>query len=65
MQMCVACTSDLEKNSTIDDELKDTQNVFTVLCFIVLSSFCILLYTRANVICIKFLLTYLLCCSFT
>ena len=31
-----------------------------ILCFIVLSSFCILLYTCANVICIKFLLTYLL-----
>ena len=31
------------------------------MCFIVLSSFCILLYTSANVICIKFyLLTYLL-----
>ena len=28
--------------------------------FIVLSSFCILLYTCVNVICIKFLLTYLL-----
>ena len=27
-----------------------------ILCFIVLSSFCILLYTCANVICIKFLL---------
>ena len=31
-----------------------------ILCFIVLSSFCILLYTCANVICIKFLLTYVL-----
>ena len=31
-----------------------------ILCFIVLSSFCILLYTCANVVCIKFLLTYLL-----
>ena len=31
-----------------------------ILYFIVLSSFCILLYTCANVICIKFLLTYLL-----
>jgi len=29
-----------------------------ILCFIVLSSFRILLYTCANVICIKFLLTY-------
>jgi len=31
-----------------------------ILCFIVWSSFCILLYICANVICIRFLLTYLL-----
>jgi len=31
-----------------------------ILCFTALTSFCILLYTCANVICIKFLLTYLL-----
>ena len=34
--------------------------MYDFLCFVDLSSFCILLYTRANVICIKFLLTYLL-----
>jgi len=34
-------------------------NYVWFLCFIVLSSFCILLHTCANVICIKFFVTYL------
>jgi len=51
----------LNMNSTNETFLFDRFLImYDFVCFVVLSAFCILLCTCANVICIKLLLTYLL-----